>query len=612
MKLQFAQIRRGLWLALTSLCAMSLALILGIEHPLWAAMPVWAMSQPTRGLLLERGLFRLLGTILGAVIGLGILALQVDKFSTLLLLSLAVLLITPLIATLRAMLSYVPMMAGLTICIVCIPSLVHSGNGIAMAEARVACTLVGVITGLVFGYFLTPAAAISDFAKSVDELAKRTKCIAAEMLESGLIHDPESKRKLFADLRFLQEQALMIAAGSRNGYRRSRDIQALTHGILELLAAIKAFNHRTGRDSAGLALRLASELRSNEVLLNGLWCELEQHDTRLADALRIYVQELKHLQAPILNRGNIEWHEIFSPFRDAGLAWRSGVVAAVTTLLVTTFAVYGGVPYSEWGALGMALSAMMFGTHPAPARVAAIVLRGAAAGLLASLFFRLWMLPYATNGMLLILLIAPFIVLGGLARANPKLMAPAFDANQMFLLSSAASVPGVSDAMGVGWSIGILWASIAISCWLFPRITPNSDARRERLLRRLRCHLDEIIHAPLHKGLNTLSRQEFFNLASFTDFLSPKKGRSITSVYNLYEALTRLRTLYKLAASSEKQMIDQILHSMNRKDVSINMLARDLKHLAKSTLPDRYRWALLDVALSLRGCYALFPSLRPD
>lgn len=74
MKLQFAQVRQGLWLALTSLCAMSLALILGIEHPLWAAMPVWAMSQPTRGLLLEQGLFRLLGTILGAVIGLGIWA----------------------------------------------------------------------------------------------------------------------------------------------------------------------------------------------------------------------------------------------------------------------------------------------------------------------------------------------------------------------------------------------------------------------------------------------------------------------------------------------------------------------------------------------------------
>ena len=56
--------------------ALWLAWAAGLEHPQWAAMSVWIASQPTRGMLLEKSLFRALGTLVGAVFGVALVALS--------------------------------------------------------------------------------------------------------------------------------------------------------------------------------------------------------------------------------------------------------------------------------------------------------------------------------------------------------------------------------------------------------------------------------------------------------------------------------------------------------------------------------------------------------
>jgi uncharacterized membrane protein YccC len=49
--------------------ALLAATSLGLSHPHWAAMTVWLVAQPTRGLILERSLARLAGSALGAALG---------------------------------------------------------------------------------------------------------------------------------------------------------------------------------------------------------------------------------------------------------------------------------------------------------------------------------------------------------------------------------------------------------------------------------------------------------------------------------------------------------------------------------------------------------------
>lgn len=50
-----------------------IATVIGIYNAFWAAMPIFVVAQATRGLTLERGIYRVLGTLVGAIAGFGIL-----------------------------------------------------------------------------------------------------------------------------------------------------------------------------------------------------------------------------------------------------------------------------------------------------------------------------------------------------------------------------------------------------------------------------------------------------------------------------------------------------------------------------------------------------------
>src|SRR5690606_15824038 len=64
-----ARMEFGLRTALASCLALVVAWLMGLEHPQWAAMTVWAVSQPVRGMLVEKSLFRALGTLAGTLFG---------------------------------------------------------------------------------------------------------------------------------------------------------------------------------------------------------------------------------------------------------------------------------------------------------------------------------------------------------------------------------------------------------------------------------------------------------------------------------------------------------------------------------------------------------------
>ncbi|WP_367176936.1 FUSC family protein [Donghicola sp.] len=58
------------------------ATALGVDHAFWAAMPVWVVAQPWRGVTMERALWRLVGTIVGGTAGLALLAVSPSPWVT--------------------------------------------------------------------------------------------------------------------------------------------------------------------------------------------------------------------------------------------------------------------------------------------------------------------------------------------------------------------------------------------------------------------------------------------------------------------------------------------------------------------------------------------------
>src|SRR5690606_16173799 len=63
----------GLQLPFSACVVFAIAFLLHIPNPFLAAMPVFVVAQATRGLALERGLYRVLGTALGALAGFGMI-----------------------------------------------------------------------------------------------------------------------------------------------------------------------------------------------------------------------------------------------------------------------------------------------------------------------------------------------------------------------------------------------------------------------------------------------------------------------------------------------------------------------------------------------------------
>jgi hypothetical protein len=125
--------RRALLLALAAWLSFAIATLLHVHNAYWAAMPVWVISQPARGVLLERAVFRVVGTLLGAAVGFAIILLPGPPLLQAAALALWIGLNAGTTHVLRGVHSYGAFMAGITSAVVVIPSLLAPAGFEAIA-----------------------------------------------------------------------------------------------------------------------------------------------------------------------------------------------------------------------------------------------------------------------------------------------------------------------------------------------------------------------------------------------------------------------------------------------------------------------------------------------
>lgn len=106
--------------------ALVLAFAIGLEHPQWAAMSVWAASQPLREQLIAKGVYRVLGTVMGTAAGIVLVMLyQIEPALLVAGLTLWVGLCTWATNLQRGFIAYATVLAGYTAAMV---ALVDLGN----------------------------------------------------------------------------------------------------------------------------------------------------------------------------------------------------------------------------------------------------------------------------------------------------------------------------------------------------------------------------------------------------------------------------------------------------------------------------------------------------
>lgn len=502
-----ARVLHGLRLALAALMALAIATWMGLPNPYWAPMTVWITAQPTRGMLAERLLFRLLGTTLGALAGAALLQVTHAPAAVVALLALWVGLCAAAGNLLRHSLAYGTLLAGYTAGVVVLPDFVPFLPHQDLASTRVVATLVGVVVSAAMTWLLTPEAPRTALLREVEALGRAGLEWAGHCLGPG--HAPDSLRavehRLLAEMARIEELGDQTAAGSPRAYSRIRAVRGLMAALLSLISSVRlaqgwmaaspsqgAWGEAWGHYLAALAADPRHALppppappgmERAAALLNGAVAELR---TAL-NTLHVF---------PGTPPRPMPFH------RDWRGATASGLRATLAVGGLGTVWLLSGWAFGPFLVMGGSIFASVFSTHPQPTWILRHVLAGACVGVVLALAYRLLLLPTEASLVRQLLTCTPFMVVGGLALAQPRLAKAALDANMVFLLASQAGMPlhlSPSTLVEGGLAIPL---SIAAALLAFRWVLPVNEARRlSQLASALRHDIAGLAGAPDGRAL---------------------------------------------------------------------------------------------------------------
>lgn len=506
--------KQALRLALAAWLAFALAVVLGLDNPFWAAMPVWVIAQPLRGLMIERALYRVVGTLAGAAVGFAILQLPLHAYGQLGALGLWVGLCAGGMHLIRSVASYAVLMLGLTAGVVVLPALLVPDIGLQLAESRVWCTLIGACSVTLLTAFSTPTARRRDHYLQLTRLASRAIVLGERLLrESAWTTDEalrqallEAERELLAALSALEAQGVAMSAGSLAGYRRLKQIDALLVALIGVLAEARVLSARDPARSralveAGHLSALAAAMAASRPP-SSVADALAQIDTALADdvsRLGLRLRQLFAARDALLDEHEGADAAPFAPtarrpgkVREWALARDAALFSGLATFAAGALAYLSGMVVAELAALGVCLFSMVLGSLPLPQRVAPWLFVGVVAGVLVASAYRLWLQPHIGGLGMLLWTLLPFLVLGGFARVARRTAMPALDANMCFLLASQAGMPavGLDEVLAGGGALTLGAALVAAWFVLVPR-RPSGQARQLR--RRIRQDIERLL-----------------------------------------------------------------------------------------------------------------------
>jgi uncharacterized membrane protein YccC len=234
-----------------AVAALSVAVLLKLECPYWAAMTALIVIQPTRGLLLEKSYYRLVGTAVGSVSGM--LMLLSSRSPAMLTILLALWLAACVGAgnLQYGLRSYGAMVAGCTSAVIAMAGYNNPPHLHDLVFGRIACIVIGIVVSTTVTLFFT-------HRRSKHELLDRLRAVTMANIEwvALLVRGEEEKELLVLRQDILVEIADIEGtvdaawAGSLDLKRRKRHIRELIVLLLALLETGKlAGDHLLRQDS---------------------------------------------------------------------------------------------------------------------------------------------------------------------------------------------------------------------------------------------------------------------------------------------------------------------------------------------------------------------------
>lgn len=436
-------------LGLAAWGAFAVASGLGIDHAFWASMPVWVVAQPWRGVVFERALWRIVGTLIGGALGIALLQLSPAPWVTAVAMSVCIAAGAAAIHLAHGVRTYIPMMIAITIAVVVMPGLLHPEGGIALALDRLACTLIGgVAVALIVGLF-TPRAGRHAFRDEVSAFAADLRAQAIARIDSGT----DTVGALLRRAAELEARARLIGAGSARGYRLMRGTDRVLAAALMLLEAAGAA-HALAAEVPGLRERALSVLRGQAGAEHGALARLARADAALqaaCAALQAGRDQPLAEDAPRLRTR-----------RNPGRALLGAGFALSVSLIGTLSVVATGQLWAELTAFSVVIFVLVIGSLPLPQAMAPKVAVGVTCGALAGMLYRIGVQPWVEGWPGLVLTLAPFIAVGALARVHRRTAIYGLDANMCFMLASQAGAAAVPARAAVIDTLAMIAGTVTV------------------------------------------------------------------------------------------------------------------------------------------------------
>lgn len=288
----------GLQVAFVAFAALVVAWLLRLEHPQWAAITVMLTLQPTRGQLVEKAVYRFLGTIVGSLFGaaVGWFAqgqLEIELTAIIIWSSLMVF----IGALQRSYRSYATLLAGYSAIIVIVLNPFEAEMVPSVAFDRIVTVFIGAIAAVIWAYGIR-------MMDPQQEMRVKARRLAADVLrQAGMaLRDPH-QRDMAAFTRLaracgqLQDELLQLTANggvTSNARKMEQLLQALNN--LMFAAYQQPFNPELGKALEHLAEKLHGQ-SDFDGIASGLKRALAlTHDAVLDGTLTTLMVRADHMQ----------------------------------------------------------------------------------------------------------------------------------------------------------------------------------------------------------------------------------------------------------------------------------------------------------------------------
>jgi uncharacterized membrane protein YccC len=426
--------------------ALWLALRWGLEQPAWALMTAFIVAQPLSGMVLQKGLARLLGTLVGtlmSVLFMGLFAQTPWLF--LLALALWLGLCTASSTLLRSAWSYSFVLAGYTVAIIALPAISHPLGIFDQAVARCTEISLGIICATASSALLWPLRVerqLADQARSAwhsGMQAARATLAGDAQARKGLLEilgrivavDAQREHAWFEGplgrqraraIGGLSQKLLMLLRISRSVRRQWKQLDSVEAARLQpwMDQVLAALDSADGASLQALSPRVLEASRDGAISPAQSYC-LARFSLLLDTALAA-TQALSAVQE---GRGAMVQPATLTPHRDLSLALVFGARSALAFLTVASFWLATAWPAASGAMLLTCVVCSLFASRENGAQIGMSFMRGIFLAVPAAFVVGQILLPQWSGFPMLAMAMGVPLFFGALGMAKPQIGATA-------------------------------------------------------------------------------------------------------------------------------------------------------------------------------------------